>query len=223
MLFSTQFSSESHCRMMWQRGHLSMFFETNETIILASASPRRKELLARLGIPFTVHTSNADERPIENGEKPETYARALSSIKASAIYEDHPGTLVIGADTVVALVGKVFPKPKSAAQAVEFLQELSGQTHSVITGVTLLRDGAFTSFSSITEVTFRKLDHALIQAYAATGDPLDKAGGYGIQTAGGLLVSEITGDYDNVVGLPISELADALRSRGLIWLKGDER
>ncbi|REB07178.1 septum formation protein Maf [Sporosarcina sp. BI001-red] len=200
-----------------------MFFETNETIILASASPRRKELLARLGVPFTVHASTMEERPIENGEKPETYAQALSSIKASAIYEDHPGTLVIGADTVVALDGKVFPKPKSVTQAAEFLQELSGRTHSVITGVTLLRDGAVTSFTSSTEVTFRTLDHALIQAYATSGDPLDKAGGYGIQTAGGLLVAEITGDYENVVGLPIAELADAMRARGLIWVKGDER
>ncbi|MGG0644511.1 Maf family protein [Sporosarcina gallistercoris] len=199
-----------------------MFFETNETIILASASPRRKELLGRLGVPFIVHASNAVERPIENGEKPETYAQALASIKASAIYEDHPGTLVIGADTVVALDGKVFPKPKSAAQAEEFLRELSGRTHSVITGVTLIKDSAVTNFTSTTEVTFRKLDHALIHAYAATGDPLDKAGGYGIQTAGGLLVSEITGDYDNVVGLPIAELADAMRSSGLIWLKGDD-
>ncbi|WP_432355775.1 Maf family protein [Sporosarcina sp. A2] len=200
-----------------------MFFETDETIILASASPRREELLSRLGMPFTIHASHAEERPIENGEKPETYAQALSSIKASAIYEDHPGTLVIGADTVVALDGKVFPKPKSTAQAVEFLTELSGQTHSVITGVTLLREGAITMFTISTEVTFRKLDSALIQAYAATGDPLDKAGGYGIQTAGGLLVKEISGDYDNVVGLPIAELADAMRSRGLIRLKGDER
>lgn len=200
-----------------------MFFETNETLILASASPRRKELLGRLGMPFTVFASSADERPIENGENPETYARALSSIKASAIYEDHPESLVIGADTVVALDGKVYPKPKSVAQAAEFLEELSGRTHSVITGVTILRKGAVTHFSSITEVTFRKLDHALIQAYAATGDPLDKAGGYGIQTAGGLLVQEISGDYDNVVGLPIAELADAMRANGLIWLKGDER
>lgn len=199
-----------------------MFFETNETIILASASPRRKELLARLGVPFSVHASTADERPIENGEKPETYAQALASIKASAIYRDHPGTLVIGADTVVALDGKVFPKPKSAAQAVEYLQELSGRTHSVITGVSLLQDDTVTNFTTSTEVTFRKLDNALIHSYAATGDPLDKAGGYGIQTAGGLLVEKIVGDYDNVVGLPISELANAMRSRGLIRLKGDD-
>lgn len=200
-----------------------MFFESNETIILASASPRRKELLSRLGLPFTVHASDVEERPIENGELPETYAQSLSSIKASAIYEDHPGALIIGADTIVTIHGKVFPKPESAAQAVEFLQELSGQTHSVITGVTILREGACTQFTTTTEVTFRNLDHALIQAYAATGDPLDKAGGYGIQTAGGLLVSEITGDYDNVVGLPIAELAHVLRKESIIWVGGDKR
>src|SRR5699024_7300162 len=122
----------------WQRGRLTMFFETNETIILATASPRRKELLSSLGLPFIVHASDVEERPIENGELPETYAQSLSSIKASAIYEDHPGALIIGADTIVTINGKVFPKPKTASQAVGFLQELSGQTHSVITGVTLL-------------------------------------------------------------------------------------
>ena len=198
-----------------------MFFETDQSFILASASPRRKELLSSLGIPFTVHASDVEERPKEKGESPETYAQELASIKASAIYEDHPNSVVIGADTVVSLDGEVFPKPDSLEQAVEFLQELSGQTHSVITGVEILRDGALTRFTSTTEVTFRTLDPALIQAYVATGDSLDTAGGYGIQTAGGLLVSEITGDYNTVVGLPIAELAAALRERGLIWVKGD--
>ncbi len=200
-----------------------MFFKTNRPFVLASASPRRNELLASLGIPFTIHASDVEERSIKKDERPETYAQALASIKASAIYEDYPEAVVIGADTVVSLNGKVYPKPNSTAQAIEFLEELSGQTHSVISGVSILQEGAITQFTSLTEVTFRTLDLAFIQAYAATGDPLDKAGGYGIQTAGGLLVSEIKGDYNNVVGLPISELAQELRARDLIWLKGDER
>ncbi|WJY28178.1 Maf family protein [Sporosarcina trichiuri] len=193
-----------------------MLFETNETIILASSSPRRKELLARLGIPFTVMPSGAEEPPIETSETPETYAERLSSLKASALVKDHPGTVIIGADTVVALDGKVYPKPGSAAEAERFLNELSGRTHSVITGVTIMRDEEIVRFSAVTAVTFRDLDEDLIGAYAASGDPLDKAGGYGIQTAGGLFVESIRGDYDNVVGLPIAELASVLRSRGLI-------
>ena len=200
-----------------------MFFETNQSIVLASASPRRKELIASLGIPFEVKSSDVEERSIKKDEHPETYAQALASNKASAIYEDHPEAVVIGADTVVSYNGKVYPKPDSTAQAIEFLQELSGQTHSVITGVSILREGAITQFTSVTEVTFRTLDLALIQAYAATGDPLDKAGGYGIQTAGGLFISSISGDYTNVVGLPIAELAQVLRSLDLIWVKGDKR
>ncbi len=198
-----------------------MLFETNETIILASSSPRRKELLGRLGVPFTVIPSGAEEPPIEKSESPETYAGRLSSLKASTLYADHPGTVIIGADTVVALDGKVFPKPESASEAVQFLLELSGQTHSVITGVTVLWDGHSVRFTTATDVTFRELDSALIEAYAATGDPLDKAGGYGIQTAGGLLVEEIRGDYDSVVGLPIAELAQVLRRNGIIRLNGE--
>ncbi|GKV68783.1 Maf-like protein [Sporosarcina sp. NCCP-2716] len=198
-----------------------MLFVTNETIILASTSPRRKELLGRLGVPFTVIPSGADEPPIEKSESPETYAGRLSSLKASALAADHPGSVIIGADTVVALDGKVFPKPESAAEAARFLTELSGQTHSVITGVTILKDDSALQFTTATDVTFRELDAALIEAYAATGDPLDKAGGYGIQTAGGLLVQEISGDYDNVVGLPIAELAQVLRGQNIIRLHGE--
>ncbi|NYF25013.1 nucleoside triphosphate pyrophosphatase [Sporosarcina sp. JAI121] len=196
-----------------------MKFMINKPVILASASPRRKEILNLLGFPFRVVPSNVSEvMDVENGDFKE-YARKLAALKTSAVADDEPGSIVIGADTIVVHEGKLYSKPESKEQATAFLKELSGETHTVITGVGLSIDGVIRTFSVETKVTFRQLDDVLIDAYVESGDPMDKAGGYGIQTAGSLLVEKIDGDYYNVMGLPISKLTEHMRRLGLMALK----
>ena len=147
------------------------------------------------------------------------YARELASRKTAAIAENYGDHIVIGADTIVVHEGKHYPKPASPAQAKTFLQTLSGKTHTVITGVGVYIGGTLRVFSVETAVTFRELDDVLIDAYVESGDPMDKAGGYGIQTAGALLVDKIDGDYFNVMGLPIAKLTEHLRRFALITLR----
>ena len=196
-----------------------MNFNSAKPVILASASPRRKELLGLLGFPFTVVPSDVSEDMIvENGDFA-AYAENLATRKTAAVAEQYDGHLVIGADTIVVHEGKVYPKPASHEEAKTFLQAFSGKTHKVITGVCFVNDGDSHIFSNETEVTFRKLDDSLVDAYIASGDPMDKAGAYGIQTAGALLVEKIDGDYYNVMGLPIAELTERLRERACITLE----
>jgi len=200
-----------------------MRFESVKPVILASTSPRRKEILGLLGFPFTIIPSNVSEDlELENDDFQE-YAQKLAAKKTWAVAENEPHSIVIGADTIVVHEGKVYPKPKSKEQAKAFLKEFSGKTHTVITGVGIFVDGAIRTFAVETKVTFRKLDNPLIDAYVESGDPMDKAGGYGIQTAGALLVEKIEGDYYNVMGLPISKLMENMREFALIALKdGDQ-
>lgn len=196
-----------------------MEFKVVKPVILASASPRRKEILSLLGFPFTVVPSNvSEELALENNDFQE-YAQKLAAKKTRAVANEAPDSIVIGADTIVVHGGKLYSKPESKEQAKEFLKELSGETHTVVTGVGLFMDGILHTFALETKVTFRELDHMLIDAYVESGDPMDKAGGYGIQTAGALLVEKIDGDYYNVMGLPIAKLAEHMRELDFMVLK----
>lgn len=182
-----------------------------ERIILASASPRRKELLERAGVCFSVVPGNADETIVS--EKPEDAVQELSFRKAEAVAEKTDfaeGTVVLGADTIVVYRGEILGKPRDKKEAVRMLGSLQGTSHQVFTGVTMLRKGKDgwerRSFAECTEVEFYPVSEAEIRAYAATGDPLDKAGAYGIQGPFFVYVKGIRGDYCNVVGLPVARL-----------------
>lgn len=179
-------------------------------LILASGSPRRKELLARTGRSFRVIVSAADEIAAADME-PASVAMQNARVKALAVAANAPDSAtVIGADTIVVLDGRIFGKPGDEDDAQRMLRELAGRTHQVITGVCLVRGGQCETFAETTNVCFRKLSASEIDAYIATGEPLDKAGAYGIQGAAGAFVDHIEGDYDNVVGLPVARLERAL-------------
>jgi len=186
------------------------------SLLLASASPRRRWLLAALGVPFAVLAVDIDERPLP-GEAPLAYASRLAAAKARAAHA-HPdrgaGTWVLGADTIVELDGAIFGKPVDAEDAAAMLTRLSARTHVVRTAVALLRPtGALADETVVTtEVGFRALDAATIGAYVATGEPLDKAGAYAIQGEGAHLVDRVVGSYTNVIGLPLPEIAAWLRT-----------
>jgi septum formation protein len=181
-------------------------------IVLASASPRRKELLEQIGVRFEVEPTEYDEETTSSSE-PREMARELSLGKARAAARKHRKALIIAADTLVVLGGRVFGKPHTNAQAREMLRALNGRTHSVVTGFTILdtESGKVLSRSVETEVHIRKLTPKEIDSYVRTKEPLDKAGGYAIQGWGVVLVDRIEGDYSNVVGLPLSALAESLR------------
>lgn len=196
-----------------------------EKIILASSSPRRRELMAQAGFAFEVLVSEADET-IET-ETPGEMVEVLSERKAAAVAEEikrqgfaEASVLLVGADTMVAIDGKKLGKPKDEKGAEEMLEELSGRTHQVYTGVTLIRlkkaeNGSVLqesrTFSEGTDVSFYPLTKEEIRSYIATGEPMDKAGAYGIQGKAAVFVKEIKGDYNNVVGLPIARLYQELK------------
>ena len=199
-----------------------MEFTTKQAIVLASGSPRRQEMLGNLGIPFETMPSDVEEVvELLEGDFND-YAEKLAFKKAAAVSELRPDAIIIAADTIVVFEGKVYPKPGSKEQAESFLSAFSNNTHSVFTGVSILGNGLSTVFSVETKVSFKKLDEQLIRAYVDSGDPMDKAGGYGIQTGGALLVEKIEGDYLNVVGLPLSKLVEEMREAGIIQLKEGE-
>lgn len=180
-------------------------------IILASASPRRRELLNLITSDFTAVSTDADET-LPADIRAEDSSEYLSAIKARAAAALYPDDLVIGCDTVVVLGDAILGKPQNDEQCRQFLSMLSGRTHKVITGCTIICGGSEHSFRQITDVTFRTLSDEDIDWYISTGEPFDKAGGYGIQGKGALLVDHICGDYFNVVGLPVSLLNQELRS-----------
>ena len=197
-----------------------------EKIILASSSPRRRELMAQAGFAFEVLVSEADET-IET-ETPDEMVEVLSERKAAAVAEEikkqgfaEESVLLVGADTMVAIDGKKLGKPKDEKGAEEMLEELSGRTHQVYTGVTLIRlrkaeNGSILqesrTFSEGTDVSLYPLTKEEIRSYIATGEPMDKAGAYGIQGKAAVFVKEIKGDYNNVVGLPIARLYQELKN-----------
>lgn len=186
-------------------------------VILASASPRRRELLAQIGMDFKVIISKADENISEPA--PEQLVMKLSNIKAMAVYEEHgiedEATIILGADTVVAFDGKVLGKPKDTQQAKEMLSMLSNNTHQVFTGVTILykKQGGLKSetFYDKTTVYTYPISDKEIDEYIMTGEPMDKAGSYGIQGIGAKFIKKIDGDYNNVVGLPVSKIYQKIK------------
>lgn len=190
-----------------------------EKIVLVSASPRRRELLEQIGIKFDIVVSNEPEDEIDKSLSPENYTSELALMKACNVAKKLTGTkrkdsLIIAADTVVYSDGKILGKPKDSDDAFRILKSLSGKAHEVYTGICVMRltDGYATSKSIKTTVKFKELTDKTIKAYIKTGEPADKAGAYGIQGRGAVLVEEICGDYFNVVGLPLSALYDVLIS-----------
>ncbi len=183
-------------------------------LVLASASPRRAGLLTQLGLTFQVDPSHIPEGLLP-GEPPEAHARRLSREKAEEVRGRHPEALVLAGDTVVVLEGEILGKPETEARAEEMLMALSGRSHTVVSGLALafpgdgIRDGALTA-----QVTFRAFPRDVARAYVSTGEPMDKAGAYGIQGLGGALVEGIRGDYHTVVGLPIPLFIRILRDGG---------
>ena len=184
-------------------------------IILASQSPRRKELMGQIGLKFKVVSPNVDEH-VEGNPSPAQLVEELSLRKARAVERQADGeALIVAADTVVALEGTVLGKPEDEREAFAMLSALSGNRHYVYTGVTVLRDGRAVTQHEVTTVTFRELEPGEISSYIATGEPMDKAGAYGIQGLGALLVSGIEGDYFNVMGLPVYRLGRILAGFGM--------
>lgn len=181
-------------------------------LILASASPRRRELLTQAGYTFSVHTLPVEET-LSPALSPAENVMALAKQKATAVSLQFPHCLVVGADTVVSLEGRILGKPSCEEDAFAMLQSLSGRTHTVYTGVCLshLEKGIARTFFQQTDVTFYPLSEEEIRRYIATGEPMDKAGSYGIQGRGCLFVKEISGDYCNVVGFPLAKFERELR------------
>ena len=177
-------------------------------IILASQSPRRRELLGLLKIPFAVRVADIDET-MDEALPPFDEVARVSRCKALAIQRG-ADDVVIAADTIVVCDGRVLGKPRSAGEAKQMLQLLSGRTHQVMTGVTVLRGNDLQSHTEVTDVCFRVLTNPQIEAYVATGEPMDKAGSYGIQGGAAPFVERISGDYYNVVGLPVCRLQQML-------------
>lgn len=189
-------------------------------LLLASGSPRRKELLHSLGIDFDIANADVDETALPL-ETPVHLVKRLSHLKAISIAKTRPQDLVIGADTIVVADGKILGKPKNIEEASEFLQLLQGKSHIVYTGVSLVRfcNKLEDVRVSSTEVFFRSMSKNQIREYILTGEPMDKAGAYGIQGLGATLVEKIVGDYFTVVGLPLALLSDMLQKAGMDLLK----
>jgi septum formation protein len=184
-------------------------------LVLASASPRRRDILRTLGLGFEIDPADVDETP-EDGASIDAVVAALSLEKAREVAGRHRDALIIAADTLVELDGRILSKPTSPEDARAMLTAMSGRTHRVATGVVLL-DGATERAQSAlveTQVTFRRMSEDEIDAYVATGEPLDKAGSYGIQGLGASFVERIDGDYYNVAGLPVATLNELLREAG---------
>jgi len=189
--------------------------QSRRRIVLASASPRRRRLLEQLGLQPLVHPSRVAEGPLPPGVSPADWAESLARRKAVAVAPSFPRDIVVAADTIVVLGDCVLGKPGDEREAAAMLRALSGREHAVITGVCTVLEGGSASGRETTRVRFRDLSPREIAAYAATPEPLDKAGAYGIQGVGGLLVASISGCYNNVVGLPLVLLLRLLRRLGV--------
>lgn len=181
-------------------------------LLLASSSPRRRELLQLTGIPFETVPANADES-IPAGMPPAQAVELLAKRKAGVVFETHPQDVVLGADTLVTIDGMILGKPNDEADAVRMLRLLSGRVHETVTGFCVRSAAGETSGVERTEVTFLPLSDADILSYVKTGEPLDKAGAYGIQGHGALLIQGIRGDYYTVMGLPIARINRILKKQ----------
>ena len=179
-------------------------------LILASASPRRKELLGLFHVPFVIRVADIDET-MDNTKSPSDEVARVSRLKALAV-DCQAEDVVIAADTIVVCEGRVLGKPKSEAEAVCMLQLLSGRDHQVMTGCTVARGDLTVTFTEVTDLHFRSLSQKEIENYVATGEPMDKAGSYGIQGGAALFCQRMVGDYYNVMGLPVCRLGQVLKT-----------
>ena len=185
----------------------------NRPLILASASPRRVELLAQLGIQAAVQAANIDETAL-SGESPECYVQRIARLKVAAVLQQHPGALVLGADTTVVGPQGILGKPEDKEDARRMLMQLSALQHEVWTGVCLATDETVRVLAVRSSVRFCSLSPEDIDNYIASGEPMDKAGAYGIQGLGAVFISHLEGSYSAVMGLPLYETAKLLRSFG---------
>lgn len=182
-------------------------------LILASQSPRRREILGLTGLDFVVQVADIDET-MDSGKRPFDEVARVSREKALAVHRE-PEDVVVAADTIVVCGSTVLGKPKDARDAFRMLSMLSGRDHQVMTGMTVLRGDEIITTTEVTDIHFRELTDSEIRAYIATKDPMDKAGAYGIQSGAALFVTGIEGDYYNVMGLPVCRLVTILRGLGL--------
>ena len=192
----------------------------DSSFILASLSPRRRELLEALGLSFTVIPSGIEENH-QNDETPREHVLRLAHEKAVFVAGRHPEAWVLGADTIVVIDGEILGKPDHGPEAREMLQRLSGREHTVITGFSLVHSGRGVVYADAVEsvVVFRELDNDEIEWYIAGDEPYDKAGGYAVQGKAGCFVSEIRGSGTNVIGLPLAEVVTALKQYAVIQLR----
>lgn len=188
-------------------------------VVLASASPRRRELLTLVGITHEVRPADIDESYLE-GETPHAHAERLAREKSIAVAATETDAVTIGSDTIVVIDGQVLGKPRDRAHAQRMLRQLSGRTHEVMTGVAATRGDRTVSAVETVRVVFRRLDDEEIEAYIDTGEPMDKAGAYGIQGFGATIVSKVNGDYFAVMGLPLTRLVQQLETLGLRYAFG---
>ena len=185
-------------------------------IILASQSPRRRELLGLLGIPFTVRVADIDET-MKPGASAYSEVARVSRLKAMAVPREQED-LVIAADTIVVCDGRILGKPRDPEEAKDMLRLLSGRDHQVMTGLTVLRGEQAAVVTEVTDIHFRELSEGEIRAYVASGDPMDKAGAYGIQSGAALFCDRICGDYYQVVGLPVCRLTEIMKQMAPEWM-----
>lgn len=185
-------------------------------IVLASGSPRRRQLLEMIALPFRVVAPDVDET-LQGTELPERYVTRLAREKATRVAAQEAGAVVLAADTTVVLRGQIFGKPATPAEAVAMLKRLEGRKHQVMTAVAVAQDGRVEHALDVTDVTFRRLSDAMIAEYVATGEPLDKAGAYAIQGKGAALVEGIRGDFFSVMGLPLGLALELLERFGVAY------
>jgi septum formation protein len=182
-------------------------------IVLASGSPRRKQLLEMLRIPFRVIAPDVDEHVLP-GEKPDAYVSRLSRAKAQAVVSLAPKDIVLAADTTVVIENSILGKPESPEDAVHMLERLQGRTHEVLTSIAVAENGRLEQALDVSRVTFRPNDRRTLEEYVATGEPLDKAGAYAIQGLGAPLIERVEGDFFGVMGLPLRLALDLLARFG---------
>ncbi len=198
-----------------------MGLQTTGRVILASASPRRIELLQQMGLRFEIATSGVDEN-FREGESPRDHVLRLAEAKAGAVSLLRPDAWVLGADTIVVIDGEILGKPSSPAEAIAMMRKLSGREHRVFTGfnMTSAERGITVSEAVESAVTFRTIGDDEAAWYAATDEPYDKAGAYAVQGLGAFFIREIRGSYTNVMGLPLCEVVDVLKKLGILSFAG---
>jgi septum formation protein len=193
---------------------------TSPRVVLASSSPRRRELLTLIGIPHTVSPADIDETPLP-GEQPRPHAERLARGKAAVVAARQPNAVIVAADTIVVVDGDILGKPRDEAEAGVMLRRLSGRHHVVFTAVAVARDGVIVSDVESVDVTFRPLSDGDITRYVATREPMDKAGAYGIQGFGATIVTRIDGDYFAVMGLALGLMVRLMASVGVEYRFGE--